>query len=138
MTAACKTANAKAGAVKLRTAAPQLSNRAKEERTNKILQAWRENVSLRACSVAARGLWIEMISIMRECEPYGYLALNGAPMKVSQLAHLVGEPISLVDQLLTELYRAGAFDCKNKCIYSREMAAPILEQWRGISGEGRK
>lgn len=119
-----KNTRVKAGAA---IAAPRLDQQTKNERTNKVLQTWRENEPLQGCSLAARGLWIEMVSIMHGCEPYGHLVEKGAPMKVRQLAGIVGEPPSLVDQLLAELWRAEVFSYKDKCIYSREMTAPSDE-----------
>jgi len=38
---------------------------------------WRSDPMLRLCSLAARGLWAEMICLMHEAEPYGSLLVNG-------------------------------------------------------------
>ncbi|PJX23863.1 hypothetical protein CAP48_12370 [Advenella sp. S44] len=35
----------------------------------------------KSCSLAARGLWHEMMCLMHESEPYGHMAVNGKPMK---------------------------------------------------------
>lgn len=124
MTITIKRTRSAMTATALGASGPYLDLRARSERTNKVMQALRESVPLRSCSIAARGLWIEMVSIMKDCEPYGYLLVNGAPMNVHQLARLVGENSDQVNELLTELWRAGVFGCKGKCIYSPEMAEP--------------
>lgn len=41
---------------------------------------WRKDVALGAVSPAARGLWFEMLCVMHECTPYGYLAMHGRRM----------------------------------------------------------
>jgi hypothetical protein len=38
---------------------------------------WRSDPMLRLCSLAARGLWMEMMCLMHEAEPYGSLLVNG-------------------------------------------------------------
>lgn len=70
---------------------------------------WRKDLALQSCSIAARGLWIEMLCIMHECEPYGYLAINGKGMSTAQLARLVGDTEKTIKELLAELESAGVF-----------------------------
>ena len=36
---------------------------------------WRSDPALRMCSMAARGLWVEMICLMHEATPYGQLLI---------------------------------------------------------------
>ena len=68
---------------------------------------WRRDSALQSCSVAARGLWIELMCVMHDCEPYGVLSVNGKAMSVAQLARLVGEQEKVVARLLSELEDAG-------------------------------
>lgn len=83
---------------------------------------WRADQTLRICSLAARGLWIECMCIMHEAEPYGHLAIKGKPVTNAQLAILSGTDPATVATLLTELEDAGVFS-KNRVgvIYSRRM-----------------
>jgi hypothetical protein len=83
---------------------------------------WRADQTLRICSLAARGLWIECMCIMHEAEPYGHLAIKGKPVTNAQLAILSGTDPATVATLLTELEEAGVFS-KNRVgvIYSRRM-----------------
>ncbi len=83
---------------------------------------WRKDSALQTRSLAARGLWTEMICIMHECLPYGHLSLNGKPMDTASLARLVGEYEETVKGLLEELESAGVFSrTEQGCIYSRRM-----------------
>src|SRR5260363_9427 len=87
---------------------------------------WRKDSALQSCSIAARGLWIEMMCIMHECEPYGYLSINGHAMNAAQLARLVGE-----------FEKAGVFSrTETGCIYSRRMVND--ERIRTVRAESGK
>ena len=59
------------------------------------------------CSLAARGLWHEMINVMHGCEPYGYLAENDKPMPVERIARKCGTTPQEFNELLRELDEAG-------------------------------
>lgn len=96
-------------------------------------QDWRGDTKLRSCTIGARGLWIEMVCIMHEAEPYGHLLLGGVPVSNRQLAALAG--ISTKDCLtfLAELGSASVFSKENGVIYSRRMVRD-----REKSEKGRK
>lgn len=84
---------------------------------------WRADPSLRMCSLAARGLWIEMIGLMHEAVPYGHLLMAGNSPTDSQLALLAGAPSDQIPDLIGELEAAGVFSRTTKgVIYSRRMA----------------
>lgn len=71
---------------------------------------WRSDEGLRMCGLSARGLWIELISIMHGCEPYGHLAIKGRAPSTKQIASLVGMTSEReVVTLLQELEDAGVF-----------------------------
>lgn len=83
---------------------------------------WRSDQSLRVCSLAARGLWIECMCIMHEASPYGHLLLNGHPVTSEQLSALAGIPPAQITALIGELETAGVFSRTGKeVIYSRRM-----------------
>lgn len=83
---------------------------------------WRSDPKLRMCGLPARGLWIEMISIMHEATPYGHLLVSGRAPTDTQLAVLVGSPPAQIPELLGELEAAGVFSRTGKgVIYSRRM-----------------
>lgn len=83
---------------------------------------WKGDSKLRVCSLAARGLWLEMIAIAHEADPYGYVTINGSPITESQLARIVGSTEEEVINLISELDKAGVFSRnRNGIIYSRRM-----------------
>ena len=83
---------------------------------------WLKDPAVRALSFAARGLWIDMIAIMSECNPRGYLRLNGKPIIGDQLARMTGGQIDEVQRLLKELETAGVFSRdRHHTIYSRRI-----------------
>jgi hypothetical protein len=83
---------------------------------------WRADPALRMCSLAARGLWIEMLSIMHEADPRGSLLINGNTISDKQLAGLCGATLRVTIDLLTELEAAGVFSrTEDGTIFSRRM-----------------
>ncbi len=44
------------------------------------IHRWRDDAGLRLCSLAARGLWFEMLCIMFMSENRGYLSLSDKQM----------------------------------------------------------
>jgi hypothetical protein len=82
---------------------------------------WRSDPALRMCSLAARGLWIDMLCLMHEADPRGSLLVNGKPVKQPQLASLVGVSVREVTACLNELEAAGVFSRDNDAVYSRRM-----------------
>jgi hypothetical protein len=83
---------------------------------------WRSDPALRMCSIAARGLWMEMICLAHEGTPRGTVSLNGRPMSSRDIAALSGVSEKECRKLLSELERAGVFDCDDAgVIYSRRM-----------------
>ena len=70
---------------------------------------WLRDTGLRVCSVAARGLWIDMICHMHEGNPYGYLKVNQKVILPANLAVIVGVSVEVVESLFDELEEAGVF-----------------------------
>jgi hypothetical protein len=67
------------------------------------------DTNLRACSLHARGLWIEMICLMHDARPYGHLVVGEAAIDPPTLARIVGESPPRVKALLAELETKGVF-----------------------------
>jgi hypothetical protein len=83
---------------------------------------WRADPALRMCSLAARGLWMEMLCIMHEANPRGSLLINGNAIGAKQLANLCGATLRETIALLTELEAAGVFSrAQDGTIFSRRM-----------------
>ena len=84
---------------------------------------WGDDNALQLCSLAARGLWIEMINLMFNAPQRGHLLkANGKQMESKELALLVHANKEEVDQLLTELKSEGVYSTlEDGTIYSRRM-----------------
>lgn len=100
---------------------------------------WRGNTKLRLCSIGARGLWMEMLCIMHDAEPYGHLLNNGVAVSNKQLAQLAGIALTEVQKFMCELELAGVYSrTDDKIIFSRKMvrdkAKTEKAQYDGLDG----
>lgn len=85
---------------------------------------WRGDQALRVVSLAARGLWMEMLCIMHEASPRGHLLIGANAVTDDALARAVGTRTEEVQALLVELHDAGVFDrSRNGVVLSRRMIA---------------
>lgn len=83
---------------------------------------WRSDPALRLCGLAARGLWIELLCIMHEADPRGYLLVNAAPLTERQIASLIGATPKEVAALISELEAAGVLSkTSSGVIFSRRI-----------------
>lgn len=83
---------------------------------------WRADEKLRMCSLAARGLWVEMLALMWRAQPIGHMTVNGKAPTDAQLAALAGAPPDQIPDLIGELETAGVFSrTAQGVIYSRRM-----------------
>lgn len=83
---------------------------------------WRKDAALQSCSISAQGLWINLMCIAHECDPYGHLTINGKAMTAAQIGRLVGLSARECQSLIDELSDAGvlSFD-EEGAIFSRRM-----------------
>src|SRR6185295_13187241 len=100
---------------------------------------WLRHPGLRSCSVAARGLWIEVMAIMAQAEPYGHLRAGSKPLVPADLARIVGAREKEIQRWLGELEVAGVFIRKTGGeIYSarmvRDEADFVLSRENGRKG----
>jgi hypothetical protein len=112
---------------------------------------WQSDPALKLCSLAAQGLWMRMLCIAAESDPTGYVAVNGRPLGVTDIARLAGVTETECEPLLQELALNGVFSRTARgCIYSRRLVRdaktsarnqkngksggnPTLSKQRGIS-----
>jgi hypothetical protein len=102
---------------------------------------WRGDPNLQLCSLAARGLWIEIMCIMQTCTPYGHLTLDGTPLSLRNLAVLVHSTEGECDILLKQMREAKVFsETDAGVIFSRRMVRDMhLRSIRAEAGsEGGK
>lgn len=83
---------------------------------------WRKDVELRSCTLEARGFWVDLLCVAHECDPYGYLVVNGKPLTAAQMAGFVGATPPQAKRLLAELVSNGVARVgENGVIYSKRM-----------------
>lgn len=83
---------------------------------------WLRSTDLRSCSIGARGLWMDMICLMHEGNPYGHLKVNQKVILAENLSRMVGETFADVDGWLAELRSAGVLSItEDGCMFSRRM-----------------
>lgn len=91
---------------------------------------WLTDLALKPCSLAARGLWIEMICHMHQSPRYGYLQhRNGSPITTDQLARMTGCSVDEVADLLQELDSTGVYSrTDDGVIFCRRMVRDETER----------
>lgn len=83
---------------------------------------WRADPLVRSCSPVSRYVWMEMIGLMHEAEPYGHLILAGRAVDYSTLATLIGMDAGEVKRAVKELESRGVFSrTDGGVIFSRRM-----------------
>lgn len=98
---------------------------------------WRAKPGLQLCSLAARGLWIEMLTLMADT-PTARVELGGKPPTIEQLAELTRSRGQDVEPLLLELENNGVFSRdRDGAIFSRRMRKDLLKLRRSSDG-GKK
>lgn len=96
---------------------------------------WLSASDVRACSIAARGLWIDMICLMHQGIPYGHLTLNGKVVLQGILAKISGISEDEVKVLLGELETLGVFSrTEEGVIFCRRMVED--ERLREVRASG--
>src|SRR5262245_16006376 len=106
-------------------------------RTGTILTDWLADTQLRACSVMARGLWMDCLCLMHQAKPYGHLLINGRDANPTDLAGLIGSSAKKVARLLDELLSNGVASVNDEgIIYSPRMVRD--EQQRGRDADRQR
>jgi hypothetical protein len=97
---------------------------------------WMKDPALRACSLAARGLWMDCLCLMFESPRRGYLQhANGQPVTAAQVARMVGCTLRESQSLLEELHQVGVSSrTETGVIYSRRMVRD--EEVRVVRAQG--
>ena len=94
---------------------------------------WRSDPGLRMSGLAARGLWMDMLALMDEGEPYGHLAISGRPIGARDLAVMIGGATEReVASLLAKLEANGVFSrTSDGVILSRRMVRDNARREQG-------
>lgn len=106
--------------------------------------AWRSDAPLRMCSYAARGLWVDILTLMHESPTCGFLLVNNVAPSIKQLTGLLGGTQREVRDLLAELGDAGVYSVTGgpmpddvKKLIPSQMAAGILFSRRMVRDEAK-
>lgn len=95
-------------------------------------QDWVNEVTLHACSLAARGLWMDLICLAHSGDPYGHLASNGRPMTPEWIAKSLRMNPRTIRKLIRELEENGVFSRTNEgIIYCRRMVRDAEKSQQG-------
>jgi len=98
---------------------------------------WRKEPSVSCLSLAAKGLWWEMLLLMNEAPQRGFLKM--AP---EVLARAVGSTPREVKKLLAEMELAGTYSTQDGCIVNRRMlresGVSVKRSEAGISGAAKR
>lgn len=82
---------------------------------------FRNEPTLKFCSLEAVGLWSLILTWLWDCDEPGVLKIRGKAVSDKQLAVLLGRPEDEVVKALRELEDAGTFDRQGGAICSRRM-----------------
>lgn len=102
---------------------------------------WFSAFDVRLCSLAARGLWIDMLGIMFKAEIRGTLTINGKQVDSKKLAKIAGDTIAKIKDLLQELEEQNVFSrLEDNTVVCRRMFRQSgkqdqISQIRSIAGK---
>lgn len=83
---------------------------------------WMNDLGLRACSLASRAVWMDMICLMHQGQPYGHLANKAGALTIGFLAGRCGVTTKEVVRAMSELEQHGVYSTsEDGVIFSRRM-----------------
>ena len=98
---------------------------------------WLRDTALRSVCLGARGLWMDMLALMHEGNPYGHLRTGQRITTPKLLARMTGASVGVVTKHLSELEEAGVFSRdEDGAIFSRRMVRD--EHNRNVRAAGGK
>ena len=97
---------------------------------------WLGSTSLRRVSLAAKGVWIEMLCLMWANTPRGELSRRGKPESIEDIASMIHGDRAQVIAAIKELIEAEVADTREDgTIFSRRMVADVsLSETRADAG----
>lgn len=99
-----------------------------------VWSKWLSDARLRACSYAARGLWMDMLCYMDASEEKGFLLVGSRAATSTEIARIVGGERRMVERLLAELEAHGVFSRDNRgAIFNRKMARDHVKSRENIA-----
>lgn len=91
----------------------------------------------RILSLEARGAWADLIALMHDGEPYGYLSINGKPLEYKKIARFMGISVSNLEKVIEEILDNNIFSRGDDgVIFCRRMVRDnYLRKARGEGGK---
>ena len=90
---------------------------------------WMKDPNLRRCSHAAKGVWIDMLCLMFECDERGVLASGGVPWGLDEIARAVGGAPDMTLSCVEELLAMGVASRNSSgAIFSRRLVRDEQER----------
>jgi hypothetical protein len=98
---------------------------------------WLGSTSLRRVSLAAKGVWIEMLCLMWANTPRGELSRRGKPESIEDIASMIHGDRAQVVAAIKELIEADVADTREDgTLFSRRMVADVaLSETRADAGK---
>ena len=98
---------------------------------------WLNSLDLRQCSALSRALWIDMICLMHEGQPYGHLRTAAGNIEIGFLARISGITTAQVVHCLSELKSFGIYSVDDQgTLFSRRMVRDEKIRESRASGGG--
>ena len=89
---------------------------------------WLGDRALRRCSAAARALWMDMLCLAAQGEPFGYLCDGDEALSEDEIARMTGFTVKHTRKLIGELERRRVFSRDERGrIFSRRMVRDAAE-----------
>lgn len=83
---------------------------------------WRSDPELRMCSIGARGLWMDLLSLMAESDPPGFLLVSGKRPGRKEIARVAGVTVEEAERLFRELEANKVFSRDSRgVVFCRRM-----------------
>jgi hypothetical protein len=99
---------------------------------------WQKEPTLRRCSKAAKGVFVDMLCLMFECEERGVLSSAGKPWADPEIAAAIGGDISENLSCITELVDKGVVSrSPTGAIYCRRMVREESKRRQGAERASR-
>lgn len=101
---------------------------------------WLADPALARCSLAARGLWMDLLCLMHQGVPYGHLAVDGRPLGTREVAVKLGRSPHLIARTMQELFDQRVLDVVLLAVnqaqtphHPLELAAPSHEPFNCVT-----
>lgn len=97
---------------------------------------WQKDAALRRCSHGARGVWIDILCLMFDCEQRGVLATGGTPITDEELCFVIGGDFARTKAHIAELFDKGVMKKNDAGAYfsARIMRDDEIRKVRAASG----